>query len=523
MAKDVNIHIKATGGPEAKQQLEGVAQGTQKVGSGVQEMGTKALIGSGWVQKALSFLAGPLGFAAIATATASGIIKIAKFFDEIKTRSDEAVLKVQSIRDAYKELFEAMDTFSEKSRQVLTLETTALLQRTAVTQQVGLPVVTAYAREFQPLLKTGEMTKQQFEQGLEDTLRYAGRQGAGAVPEMLGIMAGGGMVTPEQQGAFRRMVTEASQAAGLTEEELVGALGRGMPTIKAMGWSPEQALTAVATLAQGETGRKRAALPATTLQALMGVTVPKELQKQIPAEVAKDPSKLLDLLSTLRRKMPREQYVDILTALFGAEAAPGILKLTAAPPRGLLEAITEAAGPIGAAREAAQEKERLKTLEATTAKVEASAHQREMATVQAEMTAQKQLRDLGAKERDRYRVERPWRQKWLKEKLAVLGTGTGTEEAIKEQAAFDRWKETLTPEEREQITKEAYGPLAKLELLNIRWQAMTTQEKVESLLEHTENPPIPTVISNDSHDIHFNPVVGDPNSVKGPRFIKGMK
>jgi len=207
MAKDVNIHIKATGGAEAKQQLEGVAQGAQKVGTGVQDMGTKALIGSGWVQKALSFLAGPLGFAGIAGAIAGVTIKAAKFFDDIKTRSDEAVQQVQQIRNAYAELFQVMNEFSEKGRQALTLETTALLKKTAVTQQVGLPIITAYARTFE---KTGLMTGPQYQQGLEEMLRYAGRQGAGAVPEMIELMAGWEMITPQEQGAFRRMVAEAA-------------------------------------------------------------------------------------------------------------------------------------------------------------------------------------------------------------------------------------------------------------------------------------------------------------------------
>jgi hypothetical protein len=223
MAKDVNIHIKATGGGEAKQQLEGVAGAAQKTGTGVQDMGAKALVGSGWVQKALSFLAGPLGFAGIAGAVAGVTIKIAHFFDEIKTRSDEAVQQVQKIREAYKELFQVMDEFSEKGRQALTLETLSLFQKVAITKEEGLPVVSAYVRAFQPVLKRGEITKPQYDQGLEQMLRYAGRQGIAAIPQMIDIMAGWGMVTPQQQGAFRRMVTEASQAAGLPEEQLVGA------------------------------------------------------------------------------------------------------------------------------------------------------------------------------------------------------------------------------------------------------------------------------------------------------------
>ena len=521
MAKDVNIHIKATGGAEAKQQLEGVAQGAQKVGSDVQDMGSKALIGSGWVQKALSFLAGPLGFAGIAGAVAGGAIKIAQFFDEIKTRSDEAVQQVQKIRANFAELFAVMDTFSEKGRQALTLEMTALLQRTAVTEQVGLPVVTAYAREFRPFVKRGEITEPQYQQGLEQMVRYAGRQGAGAVPEMAGIMAGWGMITPEKQGAFRRMVTEAAQASGLTEEELIGALGRGMPTIKAMGWTPEQALIAVATLAQGETGRKRAALPATTLQALMGVEVPKELQKQIPKELGKKPPELLFYLQTLQGKMPQQDYLDLLTKLYGAEAAPGILKLMAGPPRGLPEAITEAAGPAGAAREAQQEKARQETMEATISKTEASGRYRRLETIREEKEMGARLREMGQVEQELR--EHPIRQKRIE--LLTIG-----KEAEKEEILYARWLETLTKEEKLAYEKEAHEQVLKGEywipdLIRWKWNQLSYKEKVQDLLKHTEEPPPPAVIYNDnhSHNFNFNPVVAsDPNSIKGPRVPKNI-
>ena len=285
MAKDVNIHIKATGGAEAKQQLEGVAQGAQKVGSGVQDMGNKALIGSGWVQKALSFLAGPLGFAGIAGAIAGVTIKAAKFFDDIKTRSDEAVQQVQEIRNAYAELFQVMNEFSEKGRQALTLETTALLKKTAVTQQVGLPIITAYARTFE---KTGLMTGPQYKQGLEEMLRYAGRQGAGAVPEMIELMAGWEMITSQQQGAFRRMVTEAAQVSHLTEEQLVGALSKGMPAFKALEWTPEEAIIETAKIASTQiTPRQRETMPATLYEAIMSPQIPKEFEKKIPKKSKK--------------------------------------------------------------------------------------------------------------------------------------------------------------------------------------------------------------------------------------------
>jgi len=545
MAKDINIHIKATGGAEAKQQLEGVAGAAQKTGTGVQDMGSKALIGSGWVQKALSFLAGPLGFAGIAGAVAGGAIKIAQFFDAIKTRSDEAVQQVQKIRDAYKELFQVMGEFSETDRQALTLETTALLQRTAVPEQVGLPIVTAYARRFQPFLNRGEITKQQYEQGREQMLRYAGRQGAGAVPEMLDIMAGWqpAMVTPQEQGAFSRMVTETAHISGLTEEDLVNSMRMSMPTIKAMGWTPEETLTAVATLAQSKKPRH---IP-TTLQALMGGEIPKELQKQIPKEFGGKPREEFAYLKTLQKKMPEQAYLDLLTKRFGAEAATGVLELVTGPPRGLPEAITEAAGPKGAAIEAHQEKARQETMEATVAKTEASGRYRRLENIREEKEMGTRVRELGQVEQEIASDKNKYLQSY--KDLLVIGT-----ETEKEAAAFSRWVETLTPEEKtaifgEYITEAKpkhllwYQYLEKrqqrTEALAWHWKYLPGKKKLEQLWEHTEEPPaavppektktpsnVTNFYNNNYHNERiFNPVVGrHPSDLGiGPRAPTNLR
>jgi hypothetical protein len=397
-----------------------------------------------------------------------------------------------------------------------------------------MPVVTAYARRFQPFLNRGEITKQQYEQGREQMLRYAGRQGAGAVPEMLDIMAGWqpAMVTPEKQGAFSRMVTEVAHTAGLTEEDIVGAMRMSMPTIKAMGWTPEETLIAVATLAQSKKPRH---IP-TTLQALMGGEIPKELQKQIPKELGGKSRELFAYVKSLQGKMPPQDYLDFLTKLYGAEAATGALELATGPPRGLRGAVTEAAGPAGAARVAQQEKERQATMEATASKVEASGRYRRLETKREEKEMGTRLREMGQAERE---IEEHPVAQWFRD-LSAIGAN-----AEQERAAFARWTETLTPGEKKVIFEQyitARGPeiprkfqkvkayqrgifakSAAQEALYWQWNQMPYKEKVSQLLEHTENPPAPNVIYNDSHNIIFQPVVAsDPNSIKGPRVPKGI-
>jgi hypothetical protein len=532
MAKDVNIHIKATGGAEAKQQLEGVAGAAQKTGTGVQDMGAKALVGSGWVQKALSFLAGPLGFAGIAGAVAGVTIKIAHFFDEIKTRSDEAVQQVQKIREAYKELFQVMDEFSEKGRQALTLETLSLFQKVAITKEEGLPVVSAYARAFQPVLKRGEITKPQYDQGLEQMLRYAGRQGIAAIPQMIDIMAGWGMVTPQQQGTFRRMVTEASQAAGLPEEQLVGAIGKGMPAIEALGWTPEQAIIETAIIARTQkTPRQRAIMPGMLFEAIMRPQIPKELEKKIPKEIQEDPARLLNWIRQQQAIMPQKEYRKLLTGVYGAEAGLGFYSWITARETGLGRIIPEAAGPAGEAREDIAERLRQETSEAITARAKAATEISKTKRQTTEREMRTEVRKRGIETEERLMDEYPIRRQL--EKSAFL---IGKAEIIQEAAAAEWW-DNLPPEEKEKIEAE-YRQRYPLKIIKLKeygaaywkWRQMTTTQRYEALTSpEGETPaptpaPAPTVIYNSyqTHDFNFYPMVGNRADIMGPRTPKNI-
>jgi hypothetical protein len=155
-------------------------------------MGEKAKLGGSKVLTALKGLIGPIGFMAIAMAVASAAAKVAKFFDTIKQRCDEAVQQVQEIRAAYDSLFEAMDAFDEKSRQAVTKTTERLLQETGVTREIGLPVVDAYTRQFKSLVEEGRISQEQYTRGLKEMLGYAARHGGEATKDLIMIMSGWG-------------------------------------------------------------------------------------------------------------------------------------------------------------------------------------------------------------------------------------------------------------------------------------------------------------------------------------------
>ncbi len=502
MAKNIDIHLKTHGAQQTKQQLDGVAQGAQRTGGSVEKMGAKAKTGSGWIKTALGHLVGPLGFAAIAAVVARAAVKVAKFFDDVKRRSDEAVKDVQNIRAAYLDLFEALDAFEEKQRRAVTMATNRLLQETRVSQEIGIPVVNAYTRQFAGAVEAGQITQEQYNQGLKGMLGYAERHGGEATADLVTLMRGLGMMTPEQQGAFRRQIAAGASASGLTDAELIAALGRGMPTIKAMGWTPEQAVGIVATLAMGETGRKRASLPATTLQGLLVPQLSNVEKLGISAEIAQDPQKLLAQLTTMQGTMDQKAFTQMLTQIYGAEAAAGVFKLITTPRRGITTALTQAAGAAGAAAEVAEEAASRGTLERRDAAAKAAARAVELELSIAE-SYMEDVREIGMAKQKRLGITEPGRQ-------AVREFFTIGAAAEAEEAAFRGWYDSLTFEEKRQIlseypspTVEPRGGLTQMERFANIWRKMPPGQKYEELVGGS-------IISNVhyDHSTHYYPVVG---------------
>ncbi|MCJ7778633.1 MAG: hypothetical protein MUP16_10000 [Sedimentisphaerales bacterium] len=463
MAKEVNIHVKTTGTQEAKQGLDNVAQS-------VEQMGSKTSRASSWIMDGLKSLIGPLGFAAIATAVAHAALKIATFFDNIKTKADEAVLSVQGLRAAYTDLFEALDAFDEKSRETITKQTSLLLQQTAVTKELGLPIITAYTRQFR-----GRMPQEQYERGLQEMLTYGARRNVepSAMADLISIMAGWGMNTPEQQGEFRRMISAASQKSGLTEEDIIESLSRGMPTIKAMEWTPQQSLEAVAKIAASEVGRKKTMMPAVVLQALMTPQLTDIKKMGIPEKVAEDPQQLLAYLGAKRKQVSQKEFLGMLIKLYGGEAAPGVLKLFGAPSGDISETLKQAAGPAGIEAEQKEEEDRKTTLEAIDAATEAKKDVIRQDLTKSEKYSE-EVRKLGAEQQKKLGYRQPVRQ-WFRE-LFTIG-----KEKEKEYAAFQLWYENLSPGEKEKfLVMYRSRPGTPFDI----WQfGFTPEQKYEGLMK----------------------------------------
>jgi len=497
MAKDINIHLKTTGAERTKEQLDQTARSAGKIGDETQQMGAKGSRGADWLMSGLGRLAGGLGFAALATAAASAAVKVAKFFDDLKARSDEAVRRLADIRKGFADIFEARGAFAESARAEITLETETLLQKASASQQLGLSVINAYTRQFADLVKAGRITQEEYQQGLEEMLGYAERHGGEATPELIALMRGWQMVTPQQQGAFRRIISAAAQQTGLTDAEVISALGRAQPTVQAMRWTPQQAVEAIGVLAAGETGRKRAALPATTLQALMAPQVSnieklltaeaeargpvtKQMEgeiKQQAEELGRDPRRLLAELGRRRREMEQKAFTRLLIDIYGAEPAAGVAKLLARPSDRLRAALERAASAEGAEAERQEETLSRQTQERRDAKAKAAAEKEKLDITLKEQYAE-DVREIGAAAQKTLQRRQYWRQ--------TAYEVFSFEQAEKERAAYERWKATLTEEEQKRLESQFRpkipswypSPIIPAEQI---WSRMTWQERYEAL------------------------------------------
>ncbi len=494
MAKDVNIHIKTPGAQQAKQDIEGVAHSTKKLGQTTEQAAAKSSRASKWIMTGLKSLVGPLGFAMIATVLARTALKVAKFFDELKTKCDEAVRNVQGVRKEFAELFEAMDAFDERSRQRVTKETTALLKETAVSKEIGLPIINAYTRQFRGMVESGQLTEEQYQQGLKGMLGYGERHGGAATTDLISLMRGWGMGTPEQQGAFRRQIAAGAATSGLTDAELIGALGRGMATVKAMGWTPAQAVETIATIAAGETGRQKLGLPATTLQGLLAPQVSNIAKYGISEEIAQDPQQLLMQLQLMRGQMDQQKFTRMLTDIYGTTAAAGVSKLLTAPRGDIRKALEQAAGAEGAKLEQEEERTSRATLERRDARTKAAAMEEDL-DVKTKEQYEEDIREIGKSTRKRLKRREPWRQ--AIRDLFIIG-----ENAEYEAAARRKWMESLAPEERVVVERKYLGHADRYEQA---WKGMSPQERYEGL---TRQAPAEIHYHNE-HVMNYYPRQGD--------------
>jgi len=505
MAKDINIHLKTTGAGETKRKLSGVGKSAEHVGDSAEKMGSKTSRAANWIKKGIGSLVGPLGFAAIAIVVARVAVKVAKFFDNLKTQSDEAVRNVQKLRAGYESLFEALNAFDEKSREAITKSTNLLLEQAAATKEIGLPVINAYTRQFKELVETGELTPEQYSRGLEEMLGYAERHGGEATADLIAMMKGWGMTTPEKQGEFRRTIATGAQAAGLTDAEVIRALSRGMVTIRAMGWQPSEAVETISVLAAGEAGRKKLGLPATTLQALMApqitgieeallakIKLPekitkekeeaiKERVKERATELGQDPRQLLLELAARQQQMTEKAFTGMLVRIYGTEAAAGVSKLLRIPREEIRHKLAEAAGAEGAEAEREEEQQSRTTQRRRDARAKALAREEDLDITLPEQY-EEDVREIGEAARDRLRRREPKRQ-WIRELLT-------TEEREKEEAAQRKWELSLTEKEKAAMEKAYdWSRFTSGSPYQQAWGRMTPQEQFEALSPGGERVP----------------------------------
>jgi len=198
----------------------------------------------------------------------------------------------------------------------------------------------------------------------------------------------------------------------------------------------------------------------------------------------------------------------MLTDIYGTEAAAGVSKLLTAPRGGISKTLELAAGAEGAKLEQEEERTSRITLERRDARAKAAATEEDL-DVTIKEQYEEDVREIGEAKRKVLRRREPVRQ-WFRE-LFTIG-----EEKEKEEAAYRKWLERLTPEERRAIEKKYLFPsFPRLTPYAEAWEQMPPQQKYEELVQ------TPTIINYEIHNHHdtiYNPVVGE--KVKGPRFTQ---
>lgn len=194
--------------------------------------------------------------------------------DKQKTRSDEAVRKLEILENKFSGLFEALEIYDEESRKAIMHKTINLLKETGTRLEVVLPITEAYARAYKGRVDSGQMSQSQYDEGLKGVVNWSALHPSADTPEIINLMAVWEITDSQQQGAFCRMVAAGAKWANMTIINFVKALSYSYSTAKIMNWTPQETIEAVAKIAKGEPERQQLPLVIETMDALSHPKIP---------------------------------------------------------------------------------------------------------------------------------------------------------------------------------------------------------------------------------------------------------
>jgi hypothetical protein len=334
-----------------------------------------------------------------------------------------------------------------------------------------------------------------------------------------------------------------------------------------MGWTPEQALEAVATMAADvPTPKMRAAMPLAGLQAIMAPQAEKlayaeveEAQraksaedkakaqaartrgpaakkaaaqaqveadaKELAAEeavtaakkLAEDPVAFLKTVEERRAATTPERFNRLIREIYGEGGYLAVSKLIAERRKNFADTIQRAKSAQGAAADRAEEERFKSTQETRDAITKAGIRQVQQDVTDKERTME-DVREFGLQAQKWYQTREPTRQ-WMRE-FATIGEGKE-----KEQAAALYWAEHISEEEKRDILSE-YNRNPRRELtetnpenvIGWKWRQLTAQQKWDALTAiglPTESPTSSPALESPP-SLLWPPLEEQPQSQPGP-------
>jgi hypothetical protein len=288
------------------------------------------------------------------------------------------------------------------------------------------------------------------------------------------------MNTPQQQSEFMRTVGAAAAQAGMTDEDVITALGRAAPSARAMGMSPQETISTIAALAAGETGRNKTAMPAAVIEAMAS---PQNEGLKKHGITGQTPNEISEGVRKKSQGMTDQARYEMLADIYGAGAVKGVYKLmTSGAP---------AVVPVSEAADAAERETFKQTMEFRSAQTGAKGRGIiTQTTSEAEYNAH--VREIGRSEQERNAVENPIEEgfsEYAADKLFIPSTwiqNWAAEKAWAESLTDDQKKEILRQVQREHRIKRMPNPkepdydYSIRDLLQQRWRDMTPQQQFES-------------------------------------------
>jgi len=476
MAKDINIHIKTRGGPEAKQQLDKASKSAKGIGTSMEQASNKAETAKTSMLSNLKTIAGVAGFAGLASAATAMARKIINAFDDMKKAANEAVAEMAGLQRQSADYFEAMGAWTPEQRKAELKRISAFQAKAGVSRTAAMSILETQKRQFGAI---DEAAAEQF-------AGYWQLHAQESTTDLMRWLAASGITDTARQGQVMRMISATATQTGLKDPELIQGIVRYSQEYRQLGWTPEQTITNIGKGLSGLSQREARKALSGIVEGIKTFSEEKALEMGAPEVAAASAEQRFEWASAKLKAASPQGRARLATEMFGKTYGAYVTKLVTGEMSPQAQRAIDYAKTGRAARE---EREAVLAYRHTPEGIlgqAAGIGGQFAAEVSEEQAYEAAARDVGKSYLEFLRRTPTGRIKY--EKIKALGLGAEHEKELAAKALYEQQEGKLHP----MMRQGEFGPGGFYHIkvgMGSDWETMSDEERFKAL-QNVNHPAI---------------------------------